>query len=470
MIPGIQCPGKKDNCDDGIDYATWGQYVFWSTMKHFNAEQGNAKRTIMLGCSGPSHRALHRTPVHWTGDNHYDELALGIQQTVDGGVDLQPWIHQDCGSHHGPGSTRDALHFPVETYVRWFQYCSASNVARLHSDPALSRLPWSFGDEAEGIAKQFFAMRQSLRPTLNAAARLTHDEGVPVVRRCDLEWPELAAEGASDSQQYLLADDLLVRPVDPFVGIPIVNATTRTYAPPDGKWNRDTNVWLPPGEWHDAFTGETHRGGKNLTMRNVPLNQMPMFHRGGGMVITAAATELRLHVWPTQASCGEGEGSITRPTVQRKLYAPSDVDPAGVMAPWTATKRELADGAGFELDIQAGDFAFDDEAQAEAAAEWTLYVHLPDGADADATALYCGSDRGSAVETRVLATENRSDANLVAPFSSSRVVVPPRANSVVEAKIDLSQIALMGAKGGDARLQCRFGCRAGAEEVTVTVI
>ena len=33
----------------------------------------------------------------------WDALSLGVQQTVDAGLDLKPYVHQDCGGHHGPG-------------------------------------------------------------------------------------------------------------------------------------------------------------------------------------------------------------------------------------------------------------------------------------------------------------------------------------------------------------------------------
>jgi hypothetical protein len=34
----------------------------------------------MLGCQNPKmHRASHRTPVWWTGDNDWSALALGVQ-------------------------------------------------------------------------------------------------------------------------------------------------------------------------------------------------------------------------------------------------------------------------------------------------------------------------------------------------------------------------------------------------------
>merc|ERR1719352_698344 len=103
----------------------------------------------------------------------------------------------------------------------------------------MSRLPWMYGSKVESISRSFLAMRQTLTPTLVAAARQTHLDGTPVVRRCDFEWPDLAANGASLPSQYLLADDLLVRPVDPFHGIPVKNATLHTYDTKGGNWNRN---------------------------------------------------------------------------------------------------------------------------------------------------------------------------------------------------------------------------------------
>ena len=51
---------------------------------------------------------------------------------------------------------------------------------------------------------------------VSAAAR-THSDGLPFVRRCDLEWFEEVPADVLHSQ-YLLGDDLLVAPVDPFKG------------------------------------------------------------------------------------------------------------------------------------------------------------------------------------------------------------------------------------------------------------
>ena len=140
------------------------RYVFTSIMERYNRAHRPGVRTMMLGCSSSSHLASHRTPVWWTGDNQYDALALAVAQMVDGGVQvglttssafsyffllathpllvflspsllvamqLKPYVHPDCGGHHGPGigggrtPHSAAAPYPGEVYVA-----------------ALARSPW----------------------------------------------------------------------------------------------------------------------------------------------------------------------------------------------------------------------------------------------------------------------------------------------------------------------------------------
>ena len=128
----------------------------------------------------------------------------------------------DCTAHHGP---EDQGHtYPAEPYVRWVQFCSMGTIMRIHSDASknpgtdYSRQPWAIGTPADGVedlVRTFVEMRYKLIPTLvSAAARVTDGDGMPRVRRLDLEWP--AEANATRVDQYLLADDLLVAPVDPF--------------------------------------------------------------------------------------------------------------------------------------------------------------------------------------------------------------------------------------------------------------
>jgi len=237
----------------------------------------------------------------------------------------------------------------------------------------------------------------------------------------------LATDGASLSSQYLLADDLLVRPVDPFDGLTLENKTLHTYS---GNWNRNATVWLPPGEWHDAFTGEILDGNRNLSLTSLPLNRMPLFHRGGGMVFTSEGSVagqwqgLALEVWPTRAAF-DGSVANTRSSVSRHLYATAEADAMGNLQPWMVTKTET--GFGFELSFSVGGFE---------TVPWSLRVHVPSHAiNLEAAQMRCD---GQEMNTKI--RDVSRDLDLVEPFTSKEV--PSQApGAVVEVHLDFQRIA-----------------------------
>lgn len=78
----------------------------------------------------------------------------------------------------------------------------------------------------------------------------------------------------------MLGDDLLVAPVDPFIGVTPVHQ-------PMGPYNSLRSVWLPPGTWINAFTGTQHTGdGTTWVHLDVPLEQTALYHKANGMVVT----------------------------------------------------------------------------------------------------------------------------------------------------------------------------------------
>jgi hypothetical protein len=80
--------------------------------------------------------------------------------------------------------------------------------------------------------------------------------------------------------------------------------------PPAKVHARNRTVWIPPGEWTDGFGGKTVTGPQTLNLTNVSMETMPLYHRRGGLVVTAlparnAATvnfsTLVLQCWPHSA-------------------------------------------------------------------------------------------------------------------------------------------------------------------------
>jgi hypothetical protein len=183
-----------------IDREVWGQRVYYDIFSRFRT----GERPLLM--SMPSeHPASHRYPIWWTGDiaSTYDALREGIIDSIGGGVRLMPWVHQDLGGHTGNPS--------AELYVRFLEWGCLSPVTRVHCTTGKIRYPWAFGSEAQKIVTEYIKLRYRLLPVLYTAARKTYDDGTPILRRCDFDFPQF--EEARDNTQCFLGDDILIAPV-----------------------------------------------------------------------------------------------------------------------------------------------------------------------------------------------------------------------------------------------------------------
>jgi hypothetical protein len=77
-------------------------------------------------------------------------------------------------------------------FVRWIQFCAMGTIIRIHSNTCCDHRPWTWGTPAENAIRTVLKLRYSLIPTLVAAGRKATEDGTPLVRRLDLEWPMLA--------------------------------------------------------------------------------------------------------------------------------------------------------------------------------------------------------------------------------------------------------------------------------------
>lgn len=194
----------------GLSKEVWGMRLYHDIAQ---AHRPGERVMVMSNVEGIDHGALntppspaaHRFPIWWTGDTNaaWLDLRRGVQNAVNGGVhSLLPYMSEDLGGHH---DTPDE-----ELYARFVQYGALSPICRLHCSANLTRYPWRFGVGGE-IAADYIRLRYRLLPMLYSAAREAFDTGTPLLRRCDLEWPEEAE--ASGDTQYLLGPDLLVAPI-----------------------------------------------------------------------------------------------------------------------------------------------------------------------------------------------------------------------------------------------------------------
>ncbi|MDD7793467.1 TIM-barrel domain-containing protein [Clostridium sp. 'White wine YQ'] len=195
----------------GLVKETWGMYMYNGITADVNK---NKRSMIMANVDGIDNGyrntapsiASHRYPIQWTGDIQPDFASL--QREVDNAVysgmyAAYPYISADLGGHTSNPTP--------EGYIRWLQYGALSPITRPHCTLNLTRMPWTFGETAENITRDFVKMRYRLLPLFYSLARESYDTGMPMLRRCDFYYP--GYKEASSNTQYLLGDGILVAPV-----------------------------------------------------------------------------------------------------------------------------------------------------------------------------------------------------------------------------------------------------------------
>lgn len=227
------------------------------------ARIGASLQEQVPGASPTGAYADHRSVVHFTGDtwSTWNTLAFEAHLTGDEAAIGVPYVSDDIGGFLGPppGGTTD----PADLYLRWLQLGTFQPIMRLHSNGGL-RLPWDYGGTTQTIGDQFMQLRESLVPYLYTLAAQAASTGIPMTQALWLDYPSQSA-AYSNPGEYLLGPNVLVAPVTS----PGDVATAK--------------VWLPPGTWVDWFTGATFSGSRTVSL-SVPLDQMPVFVRAGGIV------------------------------------------------------------------------------------------------------------------------------------------------------------------------------------------
>ena len=209
----------------------------------------------------------------WSGDVHSTFESLALQVTAGLNIAMSGialWATDIGGFFSDATPPTNDIGSPYfrELVVRWFQFGAFCPLFRLHGDRSCNDTqgfvtcpnePWSFGDEAYEHIKAVMALRQSMRPYIDAALARTTAEGRPLMRALFLDFPADAAAAPVDDQ-FMFGDELLVAPVL------TMGQRTRT-------------LYLPAGaSWREHWTNVTRAGGATITV-DAPIEQIPFFHR-----------------------------------------------------------------------------------------------------------------------------------------------------------------------------------------------
>jgi alpha-glucosidase (family GH31 glycosyl hydrolase) len=221
-------------------------------------------------------------PLHWAGDENSSWLAFRASVTAGltagaSGVFFWGW---DLGGFSGEipdpelylRSTATACFCPIMQYHSEFNH---------HRSPSRDRTPWNIaerhGDPSVlAVFRRFARLRERLVPYLEAQAALSVARRRPFMRALCFDWPS-DARIWDHPFEYLLGDDLLVAPVTASAA-DTAEATTATGEAVADRGRVTWPVYVPAGDWVDAWTGERVVGPAEFE-RSVPLDEIPVYVR-----------------------------------------------------------------------------------------------------------------------------------------------------------------------------------------------
>jgi alpha-glucosidase (family GH31 glycosyl hydrolase) len=239
----------------GLNEQLWTNKVFYDY-----SQEKTGKRAFILARYGDW--GSQRYPGYFTGDTYseWPVLAYEIAYAVRGGNVLVPYISHDIGGFHGGK-------IDFELYARWLEFGAFSAILRMHSahenpHEGNLRMPWVYGAKGIELMRKYFTVRTQLLPYLYTQSWLAHRESTPLMRPLYLEYPDLE-EAYRHPHEYFLGAQLLIAPV----------------LAPGGH----REIYLPPGQWRDFFTGKAREGGATFTA-HYAVEETPVFVRDGAIV------------------------------------------------------------------------------------------------------------------------------------------------------------------------------------------
>ncbi len=207
----------------------------------------------------------HRYPVGFSGDTIMTWESLDFQPyftSTASNVGYSWWSH-DIGGHMG--GYRDD-----EMILRWMQYGVFSPINRLHSSNSIfnGKEPWNLQKQYDVIAREYLRLRHKLFPYIYTMNYRNHSDLIPMILPMYYTHPQ-SNSAYNSKNQYWFGSELMV--------IPVTQKADKTTS------LAKTEVWLPKGNWIDAFNGFVYSGNKTVDIYR-DIEQMPIFAKLGAIV------------------------------------------------------------------------------------------------------------------------------------------------------------------------------------------
>ncbi len=230
---------------------------------------------VLFGRSGWT--GQQATGFTWGGDQASDFWSLRalVGATLSAACSgISNWSH-DVGGYLGH---RLMERCQPELLVRWVQFGCFTPLMQAHG--RMPQEPWHYSERVLDAYRAYVVLHEQLVPYVRAAAATAARTGLPIIRPLCLTDP-------GDSRGWAIADAYGYGP-------------SLWVAPVLDDAAREREVALPAGEWIEAWSGETVRGGEELIVE-APLHRIPVWVRDGSIIITYPAGHVRSGLGDTPA-------------------------------------------------------------------------------------------------------------------------------------------------------------------------
>ncbi|MDP9047140.1 MAG: DUF4968 domain-containing protein [Bacteroidota bacterium] len=214
-------------------------------------------RPFILSRSGFA--GLQRYSALWTGDNRAedDHMLQGVRLLTSLGLSGVSFTGMDVGGFTGNPS--------IPLYARWMQIGAFIPYFRNHTNfNTKSAEPWTFGEDALDIARNYINLRYRLLPYLYSTFYQSTQNGLPVMRSLAINYafdPEIFKTDYQN--QYKFGDAFMIAPFE----------SNKEY----GK------VYFPEGTWYDLYNGVSVTG-KQEKITPLSTSNLPVFIKGGSII------------------------------------------------------------------------------------------------------------------------------------------------------------------------------------------
>lgn len=266
-IDGFKTDGGEHAWGDELRY--WDKTRGDATNNRYPNLYASAYRDLLADCgrqgvtfSRAGFTGAGSLPCHWAGDEDstWDAYRASITAGLSAGISgVHAWGWDLAGfSGEVPSAELYLRAAAMAMLCPIMQYHSEFND---HRSPSRDRTPWNIAERSGdptvlSVYRSFAQLRERLVDHIANQYEKGIQSGMPLMRALPLLFPR-HDQVWHHPYQYMLGDHLLVAPVT---------------EPAVSTWP----VWLPPGQWVDAWTGEFHPGDQLIDVE-APLDRIPVF-------------------------------------------------------------------------------------------------------------------------------------------------------------------------------------------------